>query len=177
MVAVLLTGVALLVAACSDGADSHPPMQPTTTRSSVMEPTGPGVGDHAAEIAEYRSAAQSALPSRTGVVFGSSDIVTGSDTPQGWQVQNQRGSSFGQGAAVGSRQLELVCAGRGKVDVSVTVRTGQGDEVSVVPVPTTCSAQGSTSQVSFQIGADDEGFDVDVVPAEGAVAVLGYDVT
>ncbi|MEW1960455.1 hypothetical protein [Kineococcus sp. NPDC059986] len=178
LVAGLLAGIALLSAACSDGPDSHRLMQPTTTPSSVTtEPTGPRVGDHAAEIAEYKEAAQAALPSRTGVVLGSSDIVTGADTPGGWQVQNQRGSFFGQDAAVGNRQVEVVCAGRGEVDVSVTVQTGQGDKVSTTPVSTTCSAQGSTSQARFEVGTDDEGFDVDVVPAGGAVAVLGWVVT
>lgn len=170
-----------MAAACSDGADSNPPVQPTTsptTRSTVVtESSGPRAEDHSAEIAEYRSAAQAALPSRTDVVFGSSDIVTGADTPEGWQVQNLRGSSFGQGVAVGSRLLEVVCAGRGEVEVSITVRTGHGEEVSVTPVSTTCSVQGSMSQATFEVGTDDEGFDVDVVPAEGAVAVLGYAIT
>lgn len=178
MAAGLLVGVALLAAACSDSADSQPQMQPTTPRGSVVtESSGPQAEDHTAEIAEYRSAAQAALPSRTDVVFGSSDIVTGADTPEGWQVQNLRNSSSGQGAAVGSRQMEVVCAGQGEVEVSVTVRTGRGDEVRVTPVSTMCSVQGSTSQATFEVGIDDEGFDVDVVPAEGAVAVLGYVVT
>lgn len=175
----LLAGVALLAAACSDDGESRPPLQPsTTTKSSVViESTGPRAGDHSAEIAEYKGAAQAALPSRTDVVLGSSDIVTGVDTPAGWQVQNQRGSSFGQSAAGGDRTVEVVCAGRGQVDVSVTVRTGAGDQVSVTPVPTRCSAQGATSQATFAVETDDGGFDVDVVPAEGAVAVLGWFVT
>lgn len=153
-------------------------MQPTTTGSGVVtEPVGPRVEDHAAEIAQYKSAAQAALPDQTDVVSSSSGIVTGADTPNGWQVQNHRDSSFMQGAAVGNRQLEVVCAGRGEVEVSVTVRTSQGDPVSTTPVSTTCSAQGATSQTSFEVRTDDEGFDVDVVPAEDAVAVLGYAVT
>ncbi|PRY15363.1 hypothetical protein CLV37_105291 [Kineococcus rhizosphaerae] len=153
-------------------------MQPTTAPSSVTtEPTGPQVADHTAEIAEYEKAAQAALPSRTDLVLASSDIVTGADTPAGWQVQNQRGSSLGQDVAVGNRQVEVVCVGRGEVNVSVTVQTGQRDEVSTIPVSTTCSAQGSTSQATFEVGTGDGGFDVDVVPAEGAVAVLGWVVT
>jgi hypothetical protein len=171
----LLAGVALLSAACSGGGDGHPPMQPTSTGSSLV--TGPRLSDHAAEIAEYERAAQAALPAREGALFSSSGIVTGEDTAEGWQVQSQRNSSSGQDAAVGSRQVELVCAGRGEVQVNVTVRTVAGDEVSITPVLTTCSAQGSTSQASFEVGADDGGCEVDVVPAEDAVAVLGYVVT
>jgi hypothetical protein len=178
VVAGLLAGVSLLALACSGGADGHPPMQPRPTVSSVVtESSSPRASDHAAEIAEYNNAAQAASPPRTDVVFESSEIVTGADTAEGWQVQSNRGSFFGLETAVGSRQVELVCAGRGEVDVSVTVRTSRGDEVSVIPISTPCSAQGSTSQASFEVGADDEGFDVDVVPAGDAVTVLGYVVT
>jgi hypothetical protein len=45
------------------------------------------------------------------------------------------------------------------------------------PVSTVCSAQEETSQATFEVTTDDERLDVDVVPAEGAVAVLGYAVT
>jgi hypothetical protein len=166
----VLVAAALVVVSTSH--DQHGPVRAAAHPSAAP-------ADHAAELARDQAVLTTALPTApsTQAVWGASGFPTGADTPDGWQVQGHTSRISGQAAAVGNRQLVLVCAGRGTVEVDVAVDAADGSEVSRQAVPATCAADGGTAAESFTVPDGGAAYTVQIRPAADAVGMLGYRVT
>jgi hypothetical protein len=159
--------------ACSPAAaeDATPPGTSTTRNTTTVVP------DHANEIAADQEALKAALPTASDVERGVSGFTTGTDTPDGWQVQSRHDSVGREVAATGSRQVRIVCAGRGTLRVSITVRTAQGAEAVQPTTSAACTPEAATAWTSFSVAEGGAGLDVVVTPDAGTVAAAGCTVT
>ncbi len=151
--------------------DQHGPVPASAAASSPTERS-----DHSVELARDQQTLAALPPATTSAISSASGIVTGVDTPRGWQVQSHR-DLMAQDPAVGDHQVLLVCVGRGSLAVDVTVSTVDGTELSRQSFPADCSASGATAAASFSVTAEDSAYSVQVSPGAEAVAVVGYRVT
>lgn len=170
----------LLPAALTMGlaACSHPTgKEATATGTSTTRNTPVAVSDHEAEIAADQQALKAALPAPSDIKWGSSGFTTGTDTPDGWQVQNQHDSVSQTVATTGSRQMQIVCAGKGTLRVSITVHTADGVEATQPTTSASCRPEAATSSASFSLAQGDQGVDVVITPETDTVAAAGYTIT
>jgi hypothetical protein len=161
------------LSACSPAAaDDASPSRSSTTRNTTTV-----VSDHEGEITADQEALKVALPTPSDTKWGSSGFTTGTDTSDGWQVQSQHDSVSQKVATTGSRQMQIVCAGRGALQVSITVHTAQGVEAVQPVTAAACTPQATTSWTSFSVTEGDAGIDVVITPDADTVAAAGYTIT
>ena len=161
------------LAACSPAAaEDASPSSAGTTQNITS-----GVADHAGEIAADQEALKVALPTPSDIKWGASGFTTGTDTPDGWQVQSRHDSVSQKVATTGSRQVQIMCAGRGALQVSITVHTAEGVEAVQPVTAAACTPQTTTSWTSFSVTEGDAGIDVVITPDADTVAAVGYTIT
>lgn len=149
----------------------------TTSSTGRVVGTATAASNHEAEIAADQAAVKAALPAPSDIKWGSVGFTTGTDTPDGWQVQNQHDDITQKIATTGSRQVQIVCAGRGSLQVSISVRAADGAQVSQPVTSAPCSPEATTSWTSFSVAEGDQGIDVIITPDADTVAAAGYTVT
>ncbi|GAB3451347.1 hypothetical protein AB1207_03280 [Kineococcus endophyticus] len=170
--------VLVLVAGCSAGAapDGRHDAQVGT----------PPVSDHRAELAHdgevlgqvFQVPADAVGVSRT-------QVPTGSDTPDGWQVEGFTSVTGADLVPVGAHQVHVACVGTGSLTVLTRPAAGTTASPSPASAPVDpqassvvgCAPDGVVDVHDLTVAAEDPGVETVVRPAEGTVAVLGYALT
>ena len=176
--AVVLGGlvVAAQLTACTTGDTSDGAHEASRTSAAPAS-------EHRDELARDGQALQQVfqVPSdAVGVSY--SQIATGIDTPEGWQVQGFTAVTGFDVARAGTHYVHVACAGTGKL--TVTARRAEGTAAAPSPASTTtgpttsldldCTSGGVSQTADFSLVEGDPGVEVVVVPAVGTVAMAGY---
>ncbi|WP_380173240.1 hypothetical protein ACFEMC_02370 [Kineococcus sp. DHX-1] len=176
--AVLGAVVLVLVAGCSAGA------APDDERSAQVSPAP--VSDHRAELAhDGEVLGQLFQVPDDAVGVSRTQQATGTDTPDGWQVQGFTSVTAAGLLRAGAHQVHVACVGTGSL--TVLTRPAAGTTTASSPASTAvdaeassvldCAPDGVVDVRDLTVAAGDSAVETVVRPAEGTVAVLGYALT
>lgn len=168
----------VLVAGCSAGA------APDGERDAPVSPAP--VSDHRAELAhDGEVLAQLFQVPGDAVGVSRTKEATGTDTPDGWQVQGFTSVTGAGLVRAGAHQVHVACVGTGSLTVLTRPAGGTNDAPSPASTPVDpeassvvdCAPDGVVDVRDVTVAAGDPGLETVVRPAEGTVAVVGYALT